>query len=221
MDRAGLSGDDGPTHHGLFDIGYLRIVPNIVHMQPKDEEEFVDMLWTMNHYDGPIAIRYPRGAGTGAVPKAEPKLLEIGKAEIIKSGRQVALIALGNMVQLAEEAARKLEETGISTAVVNARWIKPLDTQTIEYFARDVDVVCTLEDHVITGGFGSSVIEHLHTVGIYTPVVRIGWPDQFIEHGAVNILREKYGLTVEAVIEKVTPYVKKNGTPVSDRVSVA
>lgn len=210
MDRAGLSGDDGPTHHGLFDIGYLRIVPNIVHMQPKDEDEFVDMLWTMNNYDGPIAIRYPRGAGTGAKPKAEPKLLEIGKAEIIKSGRQVALIALGNMVEMAEEAARQLEQKGISAAVVNARWIKPLDTQTIEYFARDVDVVCTLEDHVITGGFGSSVIEHLHSVGIHTPVVRIGWPDEFIEHGSVSVLRKKHGLTVEALIEKVTPFVKSS-----------
>src|SRR6185503_1519596 len=140
MDRAGLSGDDGPTHHGLFDIGYLRHVPNIVHMQPKDEDEFVDMLWTMSNYTGgPIAIRYPRGVGTGVQPKAHPKLLEIGKAEVIKHGStqpvRVAIFGLGGMCQMAEKAAALLEEQGISTAVINPRWIKPLDTGTIEFFA--------------------------------------------------------------------------------------
>src|SRR5467141_4651398 len=132
MDRAGLSGDDGPTHHGLFDIGYLRHIPNWVHMQPKNEDEFVDMLWTMANYNaGPIAIRYPRGAGTGAVPKASPKLLEIGKAEVVQHGRHVALFGLGNMFSMAEEAARKLEEKGVSVALINPRWIKPLDTGTL------------------------------------------------------------------------------------------
>src|ERR1700752_1636269 len=127
MDRAGLSGDDGPTHHGLFDIGYLRHIPNIVHMQPKNEDEFVDMLWTMANYDsGPIAIRYPRGAGTGAVPKASPKLLEIGKAEVVQHGRQVAIFGLGNMFELAVEAANKLQGMGISVALINPRWIKPI-----------------------------------------------------------------------------------------------
>src|SRR5262252_4494660 len=128
MDRAGLSGDDGPTHHGLFDIGYLRHVPNIIHMQPKDEEEFVDMLWTMlNYHQGPIAIRYPRGAGTGAKPKAQPKLLEIGKAEVVQHGREVALLGLGNMFALAQETAKLLEADGVSVALINPRWIKPLD----------------------------------------------------------------------------------------------
>src|ERR1700752_1203285 len=127
MDRAGLSGDDGPTHHGLFDIGYLRHIPNIVHMQPKNEDEFVDMLWTMANYDsGPIAIRYPRGAGTGAVPKASPKLLEIGKAEVVRHGQEVALIGLGNMFSLAEEVAKELEADGGSVALINPRWIKPI-----------------------------------------------------------------------------------------------
>ncbi|MDQ6623103.1 MAG: 1-deoxy-D-xylulose-5-phosphate synthase, partial [Verrucomicrobiota bacterium] len=155
MDRAGLSGDDGPTHHGLFDIGYLRHIPNIVHMQPKDEDEFVDMLWTMANYSaGPIAIRYPRGAGTGAVPKAEPKLLEIGKAEVVQHGRDVAIFGLGNMFEVAVEAARKLEEQGFSVALINPRWIKPLDLGTIEFFARGTQVICTLEDHVLHNGFG-------------------------------------------------------------------
>ena len=204
MDRAGLSGDDGPTHHGLFDIGYLRPVPGLIHMQPKDEEEFVDMLWTMaNHHDGPIAIRYPRGVGTGAQPKAKPKLLEIGKAEVLRHGSRVALIALGNMVEVAEQAAVLLEEQGISTAVINARWIKPLDTAMIEFFARGCEIVCTLEDHVLTNGFGCAVMEHLAEERIATPVVRIGWPDAFIEHGSIPVLREKHGLTAGAAVKKV------------------
>src|SRR5882724_6416200 len=120
MDRAGLSGDDGPTHHGLFDIGYLRHIPNWVHMQPKNEDEFVDMLWTMAHYNsGPIAIRYPRGSGTGAKPKENPKIMEIGKAEVIKHGTQVAILGLGNMCVVAQEAAALLEAQGISAAVIN------------------------------------------------------------------------------------------------------
>ncbi len=211
MDRAGLSGDDGPTHHGLFDIGYLRPVPNIIHMQPKDEDEFVDMLWTMaNHTSGPIAIRYPRGAGTGAQPKATPKLLEIGKAEVVQHGKDVAIFGLGNMFEIGEEAARKLEAQGFSVALINPRWIKPMDTGTLEFFARSVQVVCTLEDHVLMNGFGCGVMEHLATQHITTPVVRIGWPDQFVEHGTIPILREKHGLTSDALVEKVLPLLKKS-----------
>jgi 1-deoxy-D-xylulose-5-phosphate synthase len=203
MDRAGLSGDDGPTHHGLFDIGYLRHVPNIVHMQAKDEDEFIDMLWTMANHNGPIAIRYPRGAGTGAQPKPAPKLLEIGKAEVVQHGRDVAIFGLGNMFEVGVEAARKLEEQGFSVALINPRWIKPLDTGTIEFFARGCEVICTLEDHVLHNGFGAAVMEHLHTQMIHTPVLRIGWPDQFIEHGTIPILRNKHGLTANALVEKV------------------
>jgi len=204
MDRAGLSGDDGPTHHGLFDIGYLRHIPNIVHMQAKDEDEFVDMLWTMaNYHEGPIAIRYPRGAGTGAVPKKSPKILEIGKAEVVRHGDRVAIFGLGNMCELAEEAAELLEQKGISTAVINPRWIKPLDTATVEFFARSAEVVCTIEDHVLHNGFGCSVMEHLADQRITTPVVRVGWPDEFVEHGKVPILREKHGITAAAAVEKI------------------
>ncbi len=210
MDRAGLSGDDGPTHHGLFDIGYLRHVPGIVHMQPKDEDEFIDMLWTMaNHTSGPIAIRYPRGAGTGAQPKPEPKLLEIGKAEVVQHGRDVAIFGLGNMFEVGEEAARKLEAQGYSVALINPRWIKPLDTGTLEFFARGCQVVATLEDHVLHNGFGCAVMEHLSEARITTPVVRIGWPDQFIEHGTIPILRQKHGLTSDALVEKLLPLLQK------------
>ena len=204
MDRAGLSGDDGPTHHGLFDIAYLRSIPGIVAMQPRDEEEFVDMLWTMaNHHEGPIAIRYPRGAGTGAVPKTSPRLMEIGKAEVIRHGADVALFGLGNFCQVALETADLLERRGIRAAVINPRWIKPLDTGTIEFFARGTKVLCTMEDHAVTGGFGSAVAEHLSDAGITTPLVRVGWPDQFIEHGSVPILRGKYGMTAEVAARRI------------------
>ncbi len=204
MDRAGLSGDDGPTHHGLFDIGFLRHIPNLVFMQPKDEEEFVDMLWTMaNYHAGPIAIRYPRGAGTGAKPSENPRLLEIGQSEVLRHGRRVLLLGLGNMVEVAERTADLLEAQGIDAAVINARWIKPLDRQTLEFFARAAEVVCTFEDHVLANGYGCAVMEALSEARITTPVVRIGWPDEFIEHGTVPILREKHGITAEAAVQKI------------------
>jgi 1-deoxy-D-xylulose-5-phosphate synthase len=193
MDRGGLSGDDGPTHHGLFDIGYLRHIPNIVHMQPRNEDEFIDMLWTMNNYDkGPIAIRYPRGAGTGAKPKDQPVLLEIGKAEVLQEGKDVALIGLGDLFTLAVETKDALEAQGHSVTLINPRFIKPLDTEAIKRAAKNCAVLCTFEDHVLSNGFGASIIELLHDAGINTPVERIGWPDQFVEHGKPDILREKH-----------------------------
>ncbi len=208
MDRAGLSGDDGPTHHGLFDIGYMRHVPNWIFMQAKDEDEFVDMLWTMANYeDGPCAIRYPRGAGTGAEPKSEPKLLEIGKAEVVSEGTDVAIFGLGNLFELAEEAAETLKAEGYSVALVNPRWIKPLDTDCIEKLAEECDVVLTFEDHVLHNGFGCAIIEHLNDTGIKTPVVRVGWPDQFVEHGSVPILREKHGITAANGVEKAKKHL--------------
>lgn len=205
MDRAGLSGDDGPTHHGLFDIGYLRHIPNFVHMQPRDEREFVDMLWTMTHYDGPVAVRYPRGNGPGAVPREEPQLLEIGRAEVVREGTDVALFGLGTMFELAEEAQRRLEAEGISAALIDPRWIKPLDTGTIERFAGICRVLVTFEDHVLHNGFGCAVMEHLAERRIDTPVVRLGWPDQFVEHGSIPVLREKHGLTVDALLGRLGP----------------
>ena len=204
MDRGGLSGDDGPTHHGLFDIGYLRPVPNLVHMQAKDEDEFVDMLWTMSNYeDGPIAIRYPRGSGTGAKPKEKPVLLEIGKAEVVEPEGEVALVGLGSMFEMAEEVRRLLAGKGITAALINPRWIKPLDGAVLERFAKQCKVICTIEDHVLHNGFGCAVIEHLNDAGLKTPVVRVGWPDEFIEHGNVPALRKKHGLTAEAAVEKI------------------
>jgi 1-deoxy-D-xylulose-5-phosphate synthase len=204
MDRGGLSGDDGPTHHGLFDIGYLRHIPGIIHMQPKDEDEFVDMLHTMAQYDaGPSAIRFPRGVIKGTPLKATPQLLEIGKAEIVADGTDVALIGLGTMFEMAERVKSQLEAKGLSVALINPRFIKPLDAAVLQQFAGKCQVVCTFEDHVLLNGFGASVIENLHDAGIHTPVERIGWPDQFIEHGKPETLRELHGLTAEAAVAKV------------------
>ena len=207
MDRGSLSGDDGPTHHGLFDISYLRGIPNIVHMVPKDEDELADMLFTAMQHNGPIAVRYPRGVGPGTAVKDVPRALPIGKAELLQHGDhdRVAIFALGAMVPTAQEVARKLEGEGVSAAVINARFVKPLDTEMLEFYARSVDVILTIEDHVLKGGFGSAVLEELSNLGLSTPVVRIGWPDQFIEHGKVDALRTKYGLTADAAIEKLRP----------------
>jgi 1-deoxy-D-xylulose-5-phosphate synthase len=168
-----------------------------------------------NYNSGPIAIRYPRGAGTGAKPKESPRLLEIGKAEVVQHGRDVAIFGLGTMFELAQEAAKLLEAQGVSVALINPRWIKPIDTGTLEFFARSVDVIATMEDHVLHNGFGCAVMEHLHSQMINTPVVRIGWPDQFVEHGSTPILRKKHGLTAEALVEKVLPLLRKKPAPKS------
>jgi 1-deoxy-D-xylulose-5-phosphate synthase len=209
MDRGGLSADDGPTHHGVFDISYLRGIPNLVHMVAKDEDELADMMFTAMKWDGPIAIRYPRGVGPGTPVKDVPMAIPIGKAELLQhsDNDRVAIFALGAMVPMAEEIALKLGAQGVSAAVVNARFVKPIDEEMLEFFARSVDVVLTVEDHVLHGGFGSAVLEALSDLGIATPVVRIGWPDRFVEHGKVDALRAKYGLTVEAAMEKLAPYL--------------
>ena len=204
MDRGGLSGDDGPTHHGLFDIGYLRHIPGLIHMQPKDEDEFVDMLHTMAQYDaGPSAIRYPRGVINGTPIKPTPALLEIGKAEILADGTDIALIGLGTMSGMAQKTKALLEEKGHSVALINPRFIKPLDAAVLTEYGRKCKVLCTFEDHVLLNGFGASIIELLHEHGIHTPVERIGWPDEFIEHGKPDILMSLHGLTPEAAVTKI------------------
>jgi 1-deoxy-D-xylulose-5-phosphate synthase len=210
MDRGSLSGDDGPTHHGLFDISYLRGIPNIVHMVPKDEDELADMLYTAMLHDGPIAIRYPRGAVRGVPIKATPAILPIGKADILQRSEndRVAIFSLGAMLPMAEEIADELEKEGINAAVINARFAKPLDSAMIGYFAGKVDVLLTLEDHALMGGFGSAVLEELSNLRSATPVERIGWPDQFIEHGKPDDLRAKYGLTASAALEKLRSHLQ-------------
>jgi 1-deoxy-D-xylulose-5-phosphate synthase len=209
MDRGGLSGDDGPTHHGLFDISYLRGIPNLVHMDPKDEDELADMMATAQQHNGPCAIRYPRGVVTGVGVKAQPRPIPIGEAEVVRDGEQVVIFSLGNMLPLALETADELEAEGFSTAVINARFAKPLDTRTLTNYARLAGLVITFEDHVLSGGFGSAVLEELSDHDINVPVVRIGWPDHFIEHGNVEALRRTYGLSVEAALEKSRPHLAR------------
>ena len=209
MDRGGLSGDDGPTHHGLFDISYLRGVPNIVHMDPKDEDELQDMMYTALHHDGPSAIRYPRGTGPGAVVKGQPVALEIGKAEVLQDGSDIAIFALGAMVAEAERLAKLLKAEGQSVAVINARFAKPIDGECVARYGRRCGLLVTMEDHVLAGGFGSAVLESLNTQEIDVPVIRVGWPDEFIEHGKPEALHAKYGLTAEAALERVRPLLRK------------
>ena len=224
MDRAGLSANDGPTHHVLFDIAYLRCVPNIVAMAPKDEDELVDMMFTASHTNAPTFIRYPRGAGEGVPIKEQPKLLEIGKAEVLKNfshtgGRKAAFFPLGNMQRIARQAADQLAAEGWDVAIINPRFTKPLDAATTEFFGRGADVVITLEDHVLPGGYGASVLELFSERAVTTPVVRIGWPDQFIEHASsVDYLREKHGLTVAATVAKTKAAVPAAESNVSARM---
>ena len=209
MDRAGLSAQDGPTHHGLFDIAYLRHVPNCTLMAPKDEDELVDMMFTATHERHPTFIRYPRGPAEGVAIKDQPRLLEIAKAEIIQSfanngGRKIALFALGNMMRLGRQTAAQLAAEHYDVALINPRFVKPLDVGVTEFFGRAAEVVVTFEDHVIIGGYGSAVLEFFNEKRITTPVIQMGWPDQFIEHATtVEDLRKKYGLTAENTIARV------------------
>ncbi len=209
MDRAGLSAQDGPTHHGLFDLAYIRHVPNCILMAPKDEDELVDMMYTATQEPHPTFIRYPRGPAEGVPVKEQPQLIEVGKAETLQSfsnngGRRVALFPLGNMMRLGRQAAEQLAAEGFDVAILNPRFVKPLDAAMTEFFGRAAEVVVTLEDHVVMGGYGSAVLELFNEKRITTPVIQIGWPDQFIEHASSNDdLRRKYGLTAQNVVAKV------------------
>jgi 1-deoxy-D-xylulose-5-phosphate synthase len=213
MDRAGLSGDDGPTHHGLFDISYLRGIPGIVLMAPKDEDELADMMKTAVQLPGPSAIRYPRGAVAGVTRKAAPQVIPVGKAEVLQDGADVAILGLGPMVKMAQELAGRLERDGYSVAVINPRFVKPIDREMLEHYAGRVTAFVTFEDHVKMGGFGSAVVEALDEMGSALPVVRIGWPDQFIEHGKVDDLRAKYGLSVDGALAQVLPLLTHRQRP--------
>ncbi|MCX7713812.1 MAG: hypothetical protein N2035_09175, partial [Chthoniobacterales bacterium] len=209
-----------PTHHGLFDIGYLRHIPNFILCQPRDESEFASLLYTLHSYtSGPSAIRYPRGTGTGNLPPPNPPILPIGKAEILlqpPTTPTVTLLALGPMCELATKVASHLADEKIPTAVINARWIKPIDSETILHFAQSTQLLVTIEDHYVINGFGSAVLELLSENFILTPTLRFGWPDQFIEHGALPSLRQKYGLTADAISQKIKSSLQQIPTT-SDR----
>jgi 1-deoxy-D-xylulose-5-phosphate synthase len=206
MDRAGIVGADGPTHHGLLDISYLRGYPNIVLMAPKDEAELRDMLLTAIEHPAPAAIRYPRGSGHGVDISEKPKLIEIGKAEILRdSAGETAILAFGSMVYPAMEAAANLEKEKIETTVVNARYVKPLDAELILALAQTKRVLITVEEAYLAGGFGSAVMELLEENGLLdkVKVVRMGVPDRIITHGDPKLLLAKYGLDADGIYQKV------------------
>jgi len=217
MDRAGLSANDGPTHHGLFDISYLRCLPNVIGMAPKDEDELQDMMFSATLQSKPTFIRYPRGAAEGVPIKEIPAVIEMGKAEVIRGyrnngGRKVALFGLGNMLSLAQAAAIELEKDGCDVAIINPRFFKPLDVAIHSFFGTSAEVVGTLEDHVGMGGYGSAVLETFSEAGISTPVVRLAWPDAFVEHASsVDYLRERHGLTVAALVERIRQKLAADG----------
>ncbi|HSI89002.1 MAG TPA: 1-deoxy-D-xylulose-5-phosphate synthase [Pyrinomonadaceae bacterium] len=213
MDRAGIVGADGPTHHGLLDIAYLRGYPNIILMAPKDEAELRDMVYTAIEHPGPAALRYPRGNGHGVDISAEPKLVEIGKAEVIQNGSGAALLAYGSMVAPAGAAATLLAADGIKPTVVNARFVKPLDTELIAELAETHDVIVTIEEAYLAGGFGSAVIEALEEMGLQdaVKVVRLGVPDEIVTHGDAAKLLAGYGLDPEGIAGSTRTALRQAG----------
>ncbi len=210
MDRAGIVGSDGPTHHGLQDIAYLRSYPNIVLMAPKDEGELRDMLLTAIEHPAPAAIRYPRGNGVGADIKRAPEILEIGTAEVLREGGDLAILAFGSMVYPSLAAADNLDKDGIDSTVINARFVKPLDEKLILALAQTKRLIVTVEEAYLAGGFGSAVIELLeqHNLLDRVKVVRIGVPDKIITHGDAKLLLAKYGLDSDGIYIKVKETVE-------------
>ncbi len=209
MDRAGLVGDDGPTHHGVFDIAYMRPLPNMTVMAPRDEAQLVHMLHTaIAHEAGPVALRYPRGEGAGAPLPDKPQLIEIGTGEILREGHSVALLGYGLGVSKALEAADILAESGIEVTVADARFAKPLDAALLAQLAAEHDLLVTIEDGVLTGGFGTAVWEHFSETGIPTPrMLRIGLPDRYVTHGKPALLYEEVGLTGDRIAERITALI--------------
>lgn len=212
LDRAGIVGEDGPTHHGVFDFSYLRHIPNMIVMAPKDEAELRNMMTTAVQTNAPVAIRYPRGSGIGADITKEPEMLPIGKAEELIHEGAIALFAIGAMVDPCLQAAGLLAQKGIPCRVINARYLKPLDGEMIRRLARETGTIVTVEDNSLAGGFGSAVLEYIHTNNLnWVKVLRIGWPDQFIEQGSRSELLTKYGMTPEGIAESVLSFHQKFG----------
>ena len=211
IDRAGIVGADGPTHHGLYDLAYLRALPNMVVMAPKDENELQHMLYTAINTPHPTALRYPRGSGFGVPLDDHFEMLEIGKAEMLQEGGDCCILALGNMVNPALKAARQLAKEGISTCVVNARFAKPLDEALIASLASEQPFLVTVEEAALMGGFGSAVMELLEARGLQEcKVLRIGVPDRIIPHGSPGLLQAKYGLDSDGIYQRIRSFIAEN-----------
>ncbi len=212
IDRAGLVGADGPTHHGIFDLSYLRMIPGMVVMAPKDEQELRDMMYTaVNKIDGPSAIRYPRGEGTGVELRNGFEAIEIGKAEIIQKGEDVAILAVGKMVEYSIKAADLLKNAGINAEIVNMRFIKPLDTELLDKIANRFDKIVTVEENSIVGGFGSAVLEYFSDQNYKNDIIRIGLPDHFIDHGTQEELHKLISIDPEGIFKKIKIFCKGRG----------
>ncbi len=208
LDRAGLVGADGPTHHGSFDLSYLRLIPHMVIMAPKDEAELRNMLFTATEYkDGPVALRYPRGSALGVDVEEEFKALPIGKGEKLIEGEDVALLAVGSMVDYALKAADMLNHEGINCEVVNMRYIKPLDEELLDSIAGRFNKIITLEENALMGGFGSGVLEYFSDKNYKNDILRVGLPDEFIDHGTQAELHKKLNIDPEGIKEKVKIFV--------------
>jgi 1-deoxy-D-xylulose-5-phosphate synthase len=204
LDRAGLVGADGPTHHGAFDLSYLRLIPGMVIMAPKDESELRDMLFTAVEYkNGPIALRYPRGSALGVKLKDGFDLLPVGKSEQIKKGSDVALLAVGSMVAYSLKTAEKLEAEGIECEVINMRFIKPIDDSRLDDIAERFSKIVTLEENTLVGGFGSSVLEYFSEKNYKNDILRIGLPDKFVDHGTQEELHNSLGIDPENIVKKI------------------
>jgi len=203
VDRAGLVGEDGPTHHGVFDLSYLRHIPNLVVMAPSDENELADMLYSAFSYDMPVAVRYPRGSGEGVGVKKERKLIHLPQARIIREGRNMLFLGIGRGVGLALRAAEILQEQGIEASVVDARFVKPLDRELLGSLLRQFERVVTIEDNVLQGGFGSAVLEMAADLRRHCNILRVGVPDRFIEHGSVDALFGELGMDASGIVAKV------------------
>ena len=203
IDRAGLVGEDGPTHHGVFDLSYLRHIPNLTIMASSNENEFVNMLHTALSLNTPVAIRYPRGAGEGVKIAAEREIIAPGKAEVLATGREIAILAVGRAVGIGRDVAQLLEQKGIGVELVNSRFVKPLDENLICEVGRRFSRLITLEDNCIISGFGSAVLEILSDHGINSDLMRIGVPDEFIEQGRVDILFDLLNMDSESIVESI------------------
>ncbi|MBJ7471781.1 MAG: 1-deoxy-D-xylulose-5-phosphate synthase, partial [Solirubrobacteraceae bacterium] len=203
---AGLVGDDGPTHHGVFDIAYLRSLPNIILAAPRDEAELVHLLHTAVSFDeGPFGLRYPRGNGPGVALPEQARLLEIGRGEVLSQGDRVALVGYGSGVELARKAAIELEATtGLRPTVVDARFAKPIDGALMDDLAASHELLVTLEEGVLAGGFGSAVWEHFELAGGAVPqLLRVGLPDRYVTHGKPALLHAEVGFTPDRVARRV------------------
>ena len=209
LDRAGLVGDDGPTHHGVFDLAYLRSIPEMIIMCPKDENELQHMLYSALKYNRPAAIRFPRGEGYGVELDDDLKLLELGKSEVIAKGNDVVFLAVGSMVETAEQCAAILQTKNISAGIINMRFVKPLDEDTVLKVADEAKLLVTMEENILQGGFGSGVLELLAKNDRCVSVLNIGIDNCFAAHGNAELLKHDLGLDAQSVVQKVLSRLKQ------------